>query len=98
MPGPNDSSPAELLPEGSPDDRVTSLLWGPFWLGDSTGTHLTYSFHTANSVYATDYSRSQEPSDAYSLTDAQAAAARSALGAWSAVADIKFTKIGRAHV
>ncbi|KPX15210.1 putative Metalloprotease [Pseudomonas syringae pv. delphinii] len=93
MPGPNDSSPAELLPEGSADDRVTSLLWGPFWLGDATGTHLTYSFHTADSVYATDYSRSQEPGDAYSLTDAQAAAARSALGAWSAVADITFTEV-----
>jgi serralysin len=93
MPGPNDSSPVELLPEGAPDDRVTSLLWGPFWLGDPSGTHLTYSFHTPDSVYATDYSRSQEPSDAYSLTDAQAAAARSALGAWSAVADITFTEV-----
>ncbi|EGH42542.1 MULTISPECIES: M10 family metallopeptidase [Pseudomonas] len=93
MPGPNESSPAELLPDGATDDRVTSLLWGPFWLGDSSGTHLTYSFHRADSVYATDYSRSQEPGDAYSLTDAQAAAAKSALDAWSAVADIKFTEV-----
>ncbi|WP_440092655.1 M10 family metallopeptidase [Pseudomonas syringae] len=93
MPSPNNSSPAEVLPEGAADDRVTSLLWGPFWLGDSSGTHLTYSFHTAASVYAADYSRSQEPSDAYSLTSGQEAAAKSALDAWSAVADIKFTEV-----
>ncbi|RMS20752.1 Metalloprotease [Pseudomonas coronafaciens pv. coronafaciens] len=93
MPGPNDSSPADLLTAGSDDDRITSLLWGPYWLKGPNGNNLTYSFHTADSVYSTDYSRSQEPSDAYSLTTAQMDAARSALGAWSAVADIKFTEV-----
>jgi len=94
MPSPNGSTPVDLLQEEAPDARVTSLLWGPYWTpGAPSGAHLTYSFHTANSVYATDYSRSQEPGDAFSLTPAQEAAAKSALDAWSAVANITFTQV-----
>ncbi|MBA1228671.1 matrixin family metalloprotease [Pseudomonas viridiflava] len=93
MPTPSGFTPVDLLTEEAPDERVTSLLAGPYWTSEVQGTHLTYSFHTANSLYADNYSRSMEPNDAYSLTDGQMAAAKSALAAWSAVADLSFTQV-----
>ncbi len=93
MPSPDGSTPVDLLTEEPADERVTSLLYGPYWTAGPSGNHLTYSFHNDLSVYASDYSRSQEPGDAFSLSAAQVAATKSALDAWSAVANITFTQV-----
>lgn len=73
------------------------LANGQKWGGAlGTGTTLTYSFANANSAHTTRYgaySNAGEWLGASALTSGEQAAVRSALGAWSAVANIKFTEV-----
>ncbi|MBJ2347402.1 M10 family metallopeptidase C-terminal domain-containing protein, partial [Pseudomonas sp. HB05] len=74
--------------------QVNSLLVGTYWTGSATtGTSLTYSFLTMNSYFARDYSDYDEYLASYTLTSAQQSSITSALGSWSAVSNIKFTKV-----
>ncbi|UVM75064.1 M10 family metallopeptidase [Pseudomonas alvandae] len=74
--------------------QVNSLLYGTYWTGSATtGTSLTYSFLSMNSYFARDYSGDQEFRSSYFLTSAQQNSITSALGTWSSVSNIKFTKV-----
>lgn len=69
---------------------------GEKWGGSlGTGVTLTYSFATPSSVFASFYGDgySDEWAGITSLTTAEKALARTALAAWSLVANIKFTEV-----
>jgi Ca2+-binding RTX toxin-like protein len=75
---------------------VDSLISGTYWLGANwspTGpTNLSYSFMApVTSYFVTDYSPDNEYNALYELTAGQKTAITSALGAWSAVANLNFT-------
>ncbi|MFS2071434.1 M10 family metallopeptidase C-terminal domain-containing protein [Pseudomonas sp. CT11-2] len=77
---------------------VDSLLaddhwYGPRWHEQGTPTMLTYSFAGTGSLFARDYSPSNEYENGYSLTGAQQSAVTSALGGWSAVANVQFSLV-----
>ncbi|TNB83422.1 calcium-binding protein, partial [Pseudomonas sp. Fig-3] len=78
--------------------QVDSLLSGTYWMGNSwsTGTFttpLTYSFVTAGSRFAFNYSSDDEYESIYLLTSAQQSGIVSALGTWSSVANIKLSQV-----
>ena len=74
--------------------QVNSLLYGTYWTGDAlTGTSLTYSFITASSQFSRYYSDEREDLFDYALTSAQQNGITGALGAWSSVANLKFTQV-----
>jgi serralysin len=78
--------------------QVNSLLYGTYWMANSwsTGTFttpLTYSFVTADSRFAINYSSDSEYESIYLLTSAQQNAIVSALGTWSSIANLKFTRV-----
>ena len=78
--------------------QVDSLLSGTYWMGNSwsTGTFttsLTYSFVTAGSRFAFNYSSDDEYKAIYLLTSAQQSGIVSALGTWSSVANIKLSQV-----
>ncbi|MBC8996523.1 calcium-binding protein [Pseudomonas sp. N40(2020)] len=75
---------------------VDSLISGTYWVGANwspTGpTNLSYSFMApVTSYFVIDYSPDNEYNALYELTAGQKTAVTSALGAWSAVANINFT-------
>ncbi|WP_207817588.1 MULTISPECIES: M10 family metallopeptidase [unclassified Pseudomonas] len=75
---------------------VDSLISGTYWLGANwtpTGpTNLSYSFMApGTSYFVIDYSPDNEYNALYELTTGQKNAVTSALGAWSAVANLNFT-------
>ncbi|WP_434595623.1 calcium-binding protein [Pseudomonas sp. R4-83] len=75
---------------------VDSLISGTYWVGANwtpTGpTNLSYSFMApGTSYFVIDYSPDNEYNALYELTTGQKNAVTSALGAWSAVANINFT-------
>ncbi|QXZ15489.1 calcium-binding protein [Pseudomonas sp. AO-1] len=75
---------------------VDSLIGGKYWLGSTWPlggtTSLSYSFMAPETSYfATNYSPKNEYNALYELTSAQKTAITSALGAWSAVANLTFT-------
>ncbi|MDX9670946.1 MULTISPECIES: matrixin family metalloprotease [unclassified Pseudomonas] len=75
---------------------VDSLIAGKYWLGSTWPlggtTSLSYSFMApGTSYFATNYSPKNEYNALYELTSAQKTAITSALGAWSAVANLTFT-------
>ncbi|MGL6247277.1 M10 family metallopeptidase C-terminal domain-containing protein, partial [Pseudomonas sp.] len=99
MPSPTDYSYTTwtMLTGNKPLD---SLIAGDYWTGTSpfhkagTPTLLTYSFVTTdNSYFARDYSPHNEYLNGFTLTSAQQSAVTSALGMWSAVANIQFTLV-----
>ncbi|WHS57778.1 M10 family metallopeptidase [Pseudomonas sp. G2-4] len=74
--------------------QVNSLLYGTYWSGSAiTGTSLTYSFMTADSYFSTQYSGEREYLGGYEVTSAQQDGIISSLGAWSSVANLKFTEV-----
>ncbi|PAU58778.1 M10 family metallopeptidase, partial [Pseudomonas sp. PICF141] len=80
------------------NQQVDSLIYGTSWLspdfgGDLSATRLTYSFVNSQSYFAIKYSDQNEFLDSFALTSAQQNAVTNALGAWSAVANIKFTLV-----
>ena len=80
--------------------QTDSLIFGTQWLspdydgGDFFSTRLTYSFVTpGQSYFAKGYSPDNEFLNSFALTNAQQVAVTSALSAWSAVANVKFTLV-----
>ncbi|WP_258232724.1 M10 family metallopeptidase, partial [Pseudomonas brassicacearum] len=74
--------------------QVNSLLYGTYWTGSATtGTSLTYSFMTMKSIFPWIYSSENEYESGYVLTSAQQNSITSALGAWSSVSNVRFTKV-----
>ena len=97
MPSPLQSTPSIAI-DLSGVTLIDALLGGTAWSGtwnaaqESWQTTLSYSFIKVGvSRFTYSYSSDQEYRDAYSLTSAQKSAVSSALAAWSAVANIKFT-------
>ncbi|WP_434709550.1 serine 3-dehydrogenase [Pseudomonas sp. R1-1] len=75
---------------------IDSLISGTYWLGSNWSpygaTNLSYSFMApVTSYFVTDYSPDNEYNALYALTSGQQSAVTSALGAWSAVANLTFT-------
>ena len=73
--------------------QIDALIWGSKWGagGHGTGATVTYSFTTnANSFWVTNYPENVFGNYAGALSSAEMNAAKSALGAWAAVANIKF--------
>lgn len=92
MPSPLGSSFARSIPV-SGNTVIDSLIGGSAWgIGWGT-TQLTYSFITPASRFSLWYSQTNEYENAYVLTAAQKTAVTGALGAWSAVADIRFSLV-----
>ncbi|MHC8373711.1 M10 family metallopeptidase C-terminal domain-containing protein [Pseudomonas sp. MDT1-85] len=80
------------------NQQVDSLIYGTSWLSPDFGadifaTRLTYSFLNPQSYFAAKYSVKNEFLNSFALTSAQQNAVTGALGAWSAVANIKFTLV-----
>ncbi|WPN59018.1 M10 family metallopeptidase C-terminal domain-containing protein [Pseudomonas sp. P9_31] len=81
------------------NQQVDSLIYGTSWLspdfgGDIFATRLTYSFiQPGQSYFTADYSPHNEFLNSFALTSAQQNAVTGALGAWSAVANVKFTLV-----
>ncbi len=80
--------------------QIDSLIFGTQWLSpdfygdDFFSTRLTYSFvKPGQSYFARDYSPVNEFLNSYALTAGQQSAVTSALNAWSAVANVKFTLV-----
>lgn len=79
---------------GTGDPGIDSLTYGIKWDGGlGTGTVLTYSFGTADSVYLPDYPYGAPYEGFGELSDAQKDAVRLALEYWSDVANITFTEV-----
>jgi Ca2+-binding RTX toxin-like protein len=78
------------------DSLIDGTSWlSPDWGNDIFATRLTYSFvNPGQSYFAIKYSAENEYLNSFALTSAQQNAVTSALGAWSAVANIKFTQVG----
>lgn len=74
------------------DPYIDSLLSSIRWAGTPTDTVLTYSFPTANAVWATNYSEIGEPGGFQPFGAREIAATRSALQLWSQYANITFTE------
>ncbi|WP_324287528.1 M10 family metallopeptidase C-terminal domain-containing protein [Pseudomonas monsensis] len=96
MPTPTGSTPS-FFSSLTGFKPVDSLLSGSYWLGANWPlggtTSLTYSFiNSATSYFATNYSPDNEYKAAYDLSTDQQGGIIRALAAWSAVADITFTK------
>lgn len=73
---------------------LDSLVFGTSWGNGVNTAWLSYSFITpGKSFFEYDYSSDNEYKYSYSLTAAQKTAITSSLGAWSAVANIKFTMV-----
>ncbi len=95
MPSPSTYSPS--LPSSLTGVAIVdSLISGTYWLGSNWTqfgpTNLSYSFMAPNTSYfVTNYSPDNEYNALYALTVAQQNAVTSALGEWSAVANINFT-------
>jgi Ca2+-binding RTX toxin-like protein len=88
MPRPTESTESQLV-SLTGIKYLDSLLAGTKWADDGMGVSLTYSFiRSSGSYFVTDYSADNEYQAAYALTTAQQASARSAINAWSAVANI----------
>jgi Ca2+-binding RTX toxin-like protein len=77
------------------DSLIDGTSWSsPDWGNDIFATRLTYSFvNPGQSYFAIEYSAEKEYLNSFALTSAQQNAVTSALGAWSAVANIKFTQV-----
>ncbi|WLH34726.1 M10 family metallopeptidase C-terminal domain-containing protein [Pseudomonas sp. FP2196] len=80
--------------------QADSLIFGIQWFSPDFGgsdvfsTRLTYSFVTpGQSYFAKGYSPDNEFLNSFALTSAQQTAVTSALSAWSAVANVKFTLV-----
>ncbi len=99
MPNPNRSTPSGTVSSLSSNDELNSLIYGTYWNASQTAngvtsTPLTYSFLTpGKSVYASNYSGTNEYLASYALSTAQKTAVTSALGTWSAVANITFNLV-----
>ncbi|MHC8288668.1 M10 family metallopeptidase C-terminal domain-containing protein [Pseudomonas sp. XS1P51] len=77
------------------NQQIDSLIYGSYWLNSS----LTYSFASpGRSFFAFNYSSENEYLNSYALTFAQQDAVKTALGTWSAVANIKFTQVSESAV
>ncbi|WP_448109275.1 M10 family metallopeptidase C-terminal domain-containing protein [Pseudomonas azerbaijanoccidentalis] len=76
------------------DSLISGSQWeSSKWYDPGAATHLTFSFAAPGvSYFAINYSADNEYTDMYALTTAQQNAVVSALGAWSAVANITFTQ------
>ncbi|EJN20488.1 M10 family metallopeptidase, partial [Pseudomonas sp. GM80] len=75
---------------------VDSLISGTYWLGSNWSpfgpTNLSYSFMApGTSYFVTNYSPDNEYNALYELTSGQKNAVITALGSWSAVANLNFT-------
>lgn len=92
MPSPLGSSFARFIPVTG-NSVIDSLLGGSAWGTGWGTTQLTYSFITPASQFAWSYSLTNEYQHKYVLTAAQKTAVTGALGAWSAVADIRFSLV-----
>ncbi|EJM59999.1 Ca2+-binding protein, RTX toxin, partial [Pseudomonas sp. GM50] len=81
------------------NQQADSLIYGTSWLspdfgGDIFATRLTYSFvQPGQSYFTPNYSSHNEFLNSFALTSAQQNAVTAALGAWSAVANVKFTLV-----
>ena len=81
------------------NQQVDSLIYGTSWLSPDFGadifaTRLTYSFvNPGQSYFSAKYSLKNEFLNSFALTSAQQNAVTGALGAWSAVANVKFTLV-----
>jgi len=81
------------------NQQVDSLIYGTSWFspdfaGDFSTTRLTYSFvKPGQSYFSTNYGTEKEYLNSFALSSAQQNAVTSALGAWSAVANVKFTLV-----
>ncbi|WP_279653184.1 M10 family metallopeptidase, partial [Pseudomonas morbosilactucae] len=73
---------------------LDSLVFGTSWGNGVNTAWLSYSFITpGSSLFARNYSSDNEYQNSYSLSAAQKTAVTSSLGAWAAVANIKFTQV-----
>ena len=91
--GNTDSLSSSLTGIKAVDSLISGAQWEStkWWMPGSV-TDLTYSFVSlTTSFFATSYSADNEYTSAYALTSAQQNAVISALGSWSAVANITFT-------
>jgi Ca2+-binding RTX toxin-like protein len=81
------------------NSKIDALAWwGAKWDGSGAGTSatVTYSFPTHGSLWTSDYRNylDNEPFNGFRSFDAaQQSAAKRALAAWAAVADVKFTQV-----
>ncbi|MFW9270565.1 M10 family metallopeptidase C-terminal domain-containing protein, partial [Pseudomonas sp. NR3] len=74
--------------------QVNSLLVGTYWSGSATaGTSLTYSFMTADSYFASNYSSENEYLLGYAVTTEQQDGIVRAVDSWGAVANLHFTQV-----
>src|SRR5690242_6659859 len=99
MTTPFDSSPTSAVNLASNDYRVDALIdwdlgWVYKWGGAvGTGATITYSFPTAGSVWEGGYGSGEENSGLGLFDLAEQAATRTALAAWSRVANITFVEV-----
>ena len=80
---------------GSNDYRIDSLIGGAKWGGaKGTAATITYSFPQASSTWKNGYANHEPTGPGYhGLNSGEQAAVRSALGAWSDVANITFSQV-----
>ncbi|QKE65572.1 matrixin family metalloprotease [Aquipseudomonas campi] len=93
MPSPSESTAASYVVLSN-DSQIDSLIYGTKWGGTTgSGVTLSYSFLTAGSQFASNYSSDNEPLFDFVLTSGQQSAAIAALAEWSSVANITFSKV-----
>ena len=81
--------------EDTGDTQIDSMVGGGKWGGDAgTGVDLTYSYITASSIFASNYSSDDEPGNPFfELTETYKEEFEAALEQWSNVADVTFAEI-----
>src|SRR3989338_2807305 len=93
MPTPNGTTPYSDIALSN-TLSIDSLVYGSKWGGAlGTGVSLSYSFLSNDSLFANNYSSDNEYANSYQLSANQKTAITSALGSWSAVANIDFALI-----
>src|SRR3954470_16696299 len=99
MATPLDSSPTSSVRLASQDYRIDALIdWPGGWAfkwGGAVGTAatVTYSFPTAGSVWEPGYGENEQQQGLRFFDLAEQAATRTALAAWSSVANITFVEV-----
>ena len=94
--GPPLAVPQEASTVAGPSDdpAANSLISGTRWQPDhGGGVTITYSFASQSSVWRDGYGNDEPGSWAGDFSQAEEAVVRKALGAWAAVADIRFVEV-----
>lgn len=94
MSTPTANSVASQRTDLSGNPKLDALLEGMQWSGaPGTPVTLTYSFPTAASTWASGYGAGEQLATVTGLTAQQQAAAISAMAAWAAVANVRFSPV-----